>query len=184
MTEPLFHSGIQRLVDAWAALPGAARVPDRAQFDPHALGRLLPRVFIAEKRDTGTAFRLAGGWVEELHGRPLKGAYFLEVWRRDSRLMVHRGLAQTFREGRPMVFTADLEPDQGDAAPVEIVVAPLRGPTGAVDRLLGLYQPLTAQGEDMARIAGLGVRALTSAPGAGPRRAALSLATVDGRRIA
>ena len=81
MTNSLFHSGIQALVDVWSALPGAVRIPDRAAFDPHALGRLLPQVFIAERRDEGVTFRLAGGWIERAHGRPLKGAYVLEVRR-------------------------------------------------------------------------------------------------------
>ncbi|GAD60687.1 hypothetical protein MBEBAB_2937 [Brevundimonas abyssalis TAR-001] len=72
MTDSVFHSGIQRLVDAWTALPGASRIPDRAAFDPNALGRLLPQVFLAERRDEGLVFRLAGGWIERAHGRPLK----------------------------------------------------------------------------------------------------------------
>lgn len=184
MTDSVFHSGIQQLVDAWASLPGASRIPDRAAFDPHALGRLLPQVFIAERRDEGVVFRLAGGWIETVHGRPLKGAYVLEVWRRDSRLMVHRGLAQAFREGRPMVFSADMEAGDETLLPVEIVVAPLRGPTGAPDRLLGLYQPLSSEGEEAVRIAGLAVRAMAPAPTPPMRRAALTLAAVDGRRIA
>lgn len=184
MTNRLFHSGIQALVDAWSALPDVARIPDRAAFDPHALGRLLPQTFIAERRDEGVVFRLAGGWIERAHGRPLKGAYVLEVWRRESRLMVHRGLAQAFREGRPMIFSAGMEPPDGPLLPIEIVAAPLRGPTGAPDRLLGLYQPLTGEGEDAAGIEGLVVRAMTAAPTPPLRRAALTLAAVDGRRIA
>ncbi|MBA4001680.1 MAG: hypothetical protein C0461_13925, partial [Brevundimonas sp.] len=56
--------------------------------------------------------------------------------------MVHRGLAQAFREGRPMIFSADMEMEDGALLPAEIVAAPLRGPTGMPDRLLGLYQPL------------------------------------------
>ncbi|MEH6665546.1 MAG: PAS domain-containing protein [Brevundimonas sp.] len=184
MTDSVFHSGIQRLVDAWTALPGAARIPDRAAFDPHALGRLLPQVFIAERRDEGLVFRLAGGWIERAHGRPLKGAYVLEVWRRESRLMVHRGLAQAFREGRPMIFSADMEMEGGGLLPVEIAAAPLRGPTGAPDRVLGLYQPLSPEGDEATAVEGLIVRAMTPAATPAARRAALTLAAVDGRRIA
>ena len=184
MTDSVFHSGIQRLVDAWAALPGASRIPDRAAFDPNALGRLLPQVFIAERRDEGLVFRLAGGWIESAHGRPLKGAYLLEVWRRESRLMVHRGLAQTFREGRPMIFSADMEMEDGALLPAEVVAAPLRGPTGLPDRLLGLYQPLSAEGDEAKAVQGLVVRAMTPATTPAARRAALTLAAIDGRRIA
>ena len=184
MTDSVFHSGIQRLVDAWAALPGAARIPDRAAFDPNALGRLLPQVFIAERRDEGLVFRLAGGWIERVHGRPLKGAYLLEVWRRESRLMVHRGLAQAFRDGRPMIFSADMEMEDGALLPAEIAAAPLRGPNGLPDRLLGLYQPLSADGDEAKAVQGLVVRAMTPATTPVARRAALTLAAVDGRRIA
>ena len=184
MTDSVFHSGIQRLVDAWAALPGAARIPDRAAFDPNALGRLLPQVFIAERRDEGLVFRLAGGWIERVHGRPLKGAYLLEVWRRESRLMVHRGLAQAFRDGRPMIFSADMEMEDGALLPAEIAAAPLRGPNGLPDRLLGLYQPLSADGDEAKAVQGLVVRAMTPATTPVARRAALTLAAVAGRRLA
>ena len=129
-------------------------------------------------------FRLAGGWIEGAHGRPLKGAYLLEVWRRDSRLMVHRGLAQAFRDGRPMIFSADMEMEDGALLPAEIVAAPLRGPTGLPDRLLGLYQPLSTEGDEAKAVQGLVVRAMTPATTPAARRAALTLAAIDGRRIA
>jgi hypothetical protein len=68
------------------------------------------------------------------------------------------------------------------AVPVEMVVAPLRGPSGRTDQLLGLFAPAAAQTP-----AGEGPVLLTArvavAAGA-PGRPALSLAAVQGRRIA
>ena len=71
-----------------------------------------------------------------------------------------------------------------DLPPAEIVAAPLRGPTGLPDRLLGLYQPLSTEGDEAKAVQGLVVRAMTPATTPAARRAALTLAAIDGRRIA
>jgi hypothetical protein len=68
------------------------------------------------------------------------------------------------------------------SAQIEIVLVPLRGPSGAVDRILGLYAPaatLSLTSEEP--------RLLTARVSIGvgeASRPALSLAAVGGRRIA
>lgn len=175
----MFHSGTQRLLATWAALPDAGRVPARASLDPTVLGPLLAQTFMAQRRGDDLVFRLAGGWIERLHGRPLKGAGWLELWREDGRNLVSAAIAQSIREARPVVIAAEVDPG-GD--PFEIAIAPLRSADGVADRILGLYQPTRFGGQALKDIDGMIARI---SMGVGDiRRAPLQLAAVDGRRVA
>jgi len=174
----MFHTGTQRLIDIWTALPNARRIPARADLDPMAFGPRVPQLFSADRTDQGARFRLAGAFVERLHGQPLKGLDWLRLWRHDSRPLVAASVVQAFREARPVVLTADATRLGGV---LEIVIAPMRGASGAADRLIGLYQPDVAdRGADA-----VGPLSIRAAIGVGTAdRAPLTLAAIDGRRIA
>ena len=176
----MFHSGTTALIEAWNALPDAGRIPARAGFDPMAMGSRIPQLWAGERLDDGLIrLRLAGAWVERLHGRPLGGVGWLTLWRPDSRPMVLAALTRTFREARPVVLTAD---SPLMAGPLEIALTPMRGPSGAANRIVGLYQPLNAADREAESVGELSARLSVAA---GPSlRAPLSLAAVDGRRIA
>lgn len=175
----MFHSGTQTLIDLWAALPDARRIPARADLQPMAFGALVPQLFMADKADGDARFRLAGGWIEAVHGQPLKGVSWLSLWRRESRPLVASSVVQAFREARPVVLAADAAGLEGV---LEIAIAPLRGPTGAADRLIGLYQ-ITTPIDRYAEV--VGPLSARLAIGVGPiERPFLTLAALDGRRIA
>jgi hypothetical protein len=175
----MFHPGTQTLIDHWAALPEAARIPMRAALEPMTLGRLVPQLFSADRSEAGATFRLAGAWVEALHGRPMRGIDWLTLWAPESRPLVASAVVQTFREARPVVMVAEADRLRGV---LEIVIAPLRGMEGAADRLVGLYQPMAEQerrGEAVGPLTG------RLSIGVGPvGRPPLTLAALDGRRIA
>lgn len=179
----MFHPDTQFLIDHWMSLarrPGSrAGIPARAAVEPDALGLRLPRAFIAHRQGEDAIIRLAGSWIEGFHGEALKDHALLPLWRAGSRPLVSTALSQAIREGRPVVIVA-LAGHTG--AHLEITLAPLRGPSGRPDRLLGLYSPaatLTLAADEprllTARVS-IGVGA--------PARAPLSLAAVGGRRIA
>ncbi len=42
----MFHSGTHTLIDHWAALPEARRIPARADFDPMAFRALASQLFM------------------------------------------------------------------------------------------------------------------------------------------
>ena len=173
------HSGTQRVIQAWNDLPEAYRIPSRASLDPAALSDLLPQIFMAEQTETGLGFRLAGAWVERLFGGSMRGVHWLPLWDRTGRLDAHRAVTRAFREGRPMIIVAEMgETDE----PVEIVLCPLRGPTGAADRILGLVQPLSLKGVGLRDVGEL--RLIDVEAAQAPGRASLSLAAIDGRLIA
>jgi hypothetical protein len=179
----MFHPDTQFLIDHWTTLSrrleSRAGIPDRAALEPDLLGLRLPRLFMAERSREDAVVRLAGSWIEGFHGKTLKGQSLLSLWRTASRPLVSTVLLQAVREGRPVVIVALAG---GVAAPIEITLLPLRGPSGRPDRLLGLYAPaatLTLAADEP--------RLLTARVSIGVGDAArppLSLAAVGGRRIA
>ena len=179
----MFHPDTQFLIDHWTVLScrreARGGIPDRAAFEPAALGLRLPRLFMAQRTHEDAILRLAGGWIEDFHSKNLKGQSLLSLWRTASRPLVSTALLQAVREGRPVVIVALAG---GIGAQIEITLLPLRGSSGHPDRLLGLYAPaatLTLATDEP--------RLLTARVSIGvgdAARAPLSLASVGGRRIA
>lgn len=179
----MFHPDTQFLIDHWATLARRADarggLPRRAAFEPEALGVRLSRAFMIERRGDDAVLRLAGEWIENFHGEALKGRPLLSLWRTTSRPLVSSSLAQSVREGRPVVIAAAA--GSGSAA-IEVALLPLRGSDGRVGTLLGLYAPaatLSLPADECRRLtarAAIGVGEIGRPP--------LSLAAVHGRRIA
>ncbi|WP_396594144.1 PAS domain-containing protein [Brevundimonas sp. R86498] len=175
----MFHPGTQKLIDHWSALPDAGRIPSHVVLQPLALGGLVPQLFSADRTPSGAALRLAGAGLETLFGQTLRGQDWLSVWTSNSRGLVTAAVAQTFREARPVVIVAETS---GSRRTFEIVIAPLRSAGGSADRIVGLYQPTTAE---TARTEPVRAFSARLSIGVGPtRRAPLTLAAMDGRRIA
>jgi len=179
----MFHSSTQRLVDYWRSLRTGDQAPARAAFDPARMADVLPQVFIVGLDGDALPFRLAGGLLTDLHGRGLRGEDFGRLWSRQGRGALNGAAAAAVRDREPVVLRAEGFTDEGQPLGLEIVLAPLTGPDGRIDRLVGLYQPTTT-------VARLRNRPLVelhprltvyAAPQAEPH---LKLAAVDGRRIA
>ncbi len=179
----MFHPDTQFLIDRWSDLaraPGVrGGVPARADFTPETLAARLPRAFLVERQGDEAIVRLAGTWIEAFHGEPLKDQSLAGLWRQASRPMIASALAQTVREARPVVIAALAG---SISAPIEVVLTPLRGTTGQVDVVLGLYAP--ASGFALAVTEPRLLTARVTLGVGSPGRPALSLAAVRGRRIA
>lgn len=179
----MYHPDTQFLIDHWTTLSNRAGsrggVPDRAALRPDDLGRRLPRVFMARRTGDDAILRLAGGWIEDFHAAPLRDRSLSSLWRETSRPLLSAALTRTAREARPVVIVA-LAGETGGQ--MEVILAPLRGPSGEPDRLLGLYAPaatLTLAKDDPRLL----VARLTIGVG-DSARAPLSLAADRGRRLA
>lgn len=175
----MFHNGTQTLIDRWAALPRIGGVPSRADLEPMTFGSLVPHLFSADRKAEGAVFRLAGAWIESLHGRPMSGVSWLDLWALESRPLVQAAIVQTVREARPVVMVAEAARLRGV---LEIVIAPLRTTDNRTDRLLGLYQPVVDQERRREAVGPLTAR-LSVGVGVS-NRPPLTLAALDGRRIA
>lgn len=180
----MFHPDTQFLIDHWTGLARAngvrGGIPARSALLPEALGRRLPRAFIADRREGQTVLSLAGTALDTFWRAPLAGTSLDALWTPASADLVEQAVVRAAREARPLVIAAftDSEP----ALALEMVLAPLRGASGQADRLLGLFAPASAlipvSGDAPRLVARLVVDAGT------PGRPALSLAVSDGRRIA
>lgn len=159
--------------------------PARSAVDPAAFADLMPQAFILGRAFTGVyPVRLAGGFVNDLHGRDLRRANGLSLWAERDRSRLQSALEEIRRRPDPLIAAADAIYDHGRLG-IEILFAPLVGPDGDVDRFLGLYQPLgmTArlQGE---AVTALALRSLTRAGAANEEIPRLRLATLHGRSVA
>ena len=179
----MFHSNTELLIDRWQAQAGPAGVPARAALDLGPIARLAPQLFVVGRRQSGAyPFRLVGDLVRDLHGRRLLGENLLDLFGVAARTELRPALEAARRGRSPLVAEVEAHDDAGRSFSLEVVLAPLSGPGGDVDRFLGLYQPLTP----VFRLRGASVVEFTlktlhpGAPGA-PR---LRLAALDGRHIA
>ena len=179
----MFQPDTQFLIDHWTGLsqrPDArGGIPARTALEPQMLGLRLPRTLLADRLGDAPCLRLAGGWIEAFHGEPLKDVPLFSLWTAASRALVSTAVTQTVREARPVVVVATVG---AAGSPIEVVFAPLRGPSGEPDRILGLYAPseTLALTRDESRL----LTARLSVGAGPPARASLSLAAVGGRRLA
>jgi hypothetical protein len=192
----MFHPHTERLIREWRERRIGGQLPARAEMSPVAFGPLLPQLFILGRERAGAeVFRLAGGLVNDLHGRELKGVNFLQLWAAGEREKIELTLGQARLLRSPLVITAEAIAASGQSISVEITLAPMVGPTGLADRIMGLYQPtsLTARlaGEPVAqlRLVDLAIVGPAERPSAMPhpaqrRGAHLRLAAVNGRIVA
>jgi hypothetical protein len=192
----MFHPNTQRLIDDWTRRKGDRPAPLRAEFSPAGLGALMPQLFMLDGVDQPGAFRLVGGLVADLHGRDLRGSLFPALWQTDAIKVAH-ALSQAGHAREPVVLSARAHTAEGHETRLEITLAVLAGPDGAVERVLGMYQPTSS----LARLLGkpierLSFRALQLAsqgeamasqahttPARSPRTD-LKLVVLDGRRVA
>lgn len=180
----MVHPNTERLTEYWRAHRRGDAAPRRADVDPMAFHQLLPQVFIVGRSAEGTfPFRLAGGFVSDLHRADLRGRCLLELWRPADRWQLKSSLDMIRSRPEPVIIGADIIVDGAPSIGMEVLIAPLAGPTGDIDRYIGLYQPTAP----VARLMGLPAKMLAIAAIArdsGEAAPSLRLAAVNGRRIA
>ena len=185
------HSNTQRLTDYWRRRRTEGLAPLRCNVDPCEFADLLPQVFILGRQAAGRyGFRLSGGLLEDLHGYDLRGAEFLSLWASVDRPNLQAAIESALRRGHAIVVESKGLTIEGFSARFEILLAPMISNTGQVDRLLGLYQPVSP----LQRLCGRPVehlsveRVLTLNHGPDAFQAhlfpRLRLAAIDGRQIA
>jgi hypothetical protein len=179
----VLHSNTQGLIDHWRALRRGALAPSRKALDPAAISEILTQVFLLGVSQPDLPFRLAGGLVVDLHGKTLRGEGFLNQWTSTSRPQARDAAMAALRERQPLVIYAEALA-KGGVMGLEILLAPLAGPDGEPDRLLGLYQPLAPLAVTHDEAIGPLVHRTVVRLGHGPAQAPrLRLAAVDGTRL-
>lgn len=182
------HSNTEQLIDYWRgrASPGVA--PARASIDPTQLTHILPQIFILRRRAPRKFhFRLVGGFVADLHGRDLREEPFNRLWNAEDRTHLELAMEAARRRAEPLIVECRAFTDSGARLDLEMPLAPLASADGEVDRLIGLYQPVSPvaalMGQPLSSLALSHIRAVGAGRPATPFPH-LRLAAVDGRRIA
>lgn len=183
----MFHANTRRLIDDWQELKADRLAPARADIRPADFRSVLTQLFIlGGDGPAGDTFRLAGGLLFDLHARELRGASFLGLWPYPDRSAVAEALRNARLAGRPVILEASAWTAEGYEARLEIVLAPLADAEGAIDRVLGLYQPTSSLRGLLGRpITELTLNGIKTPAGAPETRASrLRLAAIDGERLA
>lgn len=137
------HAHTERLIDAWRLSRGDRRLPTRTDISPAVLGPLLPQVFILGEDEASGEWRLrlAGGFVNDLFGRDLRGGAFLTLWAASDRAAVSAALEKARLGAEPVVLKSLALALDGRSLGLELTLAPATGPTEEADRIVGLVQP-------------------------------------------
>ena len=137
------HAQSQALHAYWQTRRQGGGAPHRADIEPQDIARLLGYVFILWRADSQHhLFRLAGTHLCDLYKREFRDQNFLTLWRGHDRTHVHALLEASISGTSPASMIARAVSMDQRELPVEIALFPLRGPSGEIDRTLGLFQPL------------------------------------------
>lgn len=123
----------------WQALrPASGDLPRRADFDPRGIADLLECTLLLERIAPGQVrIRLAGMATCDLLGMDLRGMPLSALVVPDARAALSQHLEQVF-DG-PAIATLRLAGDSGMLRPklaASLLILPMRGSSGAVDRAL------------------------------------------------
>lgn len=180
------HSNTARMLGYWEGRRAEGGCPERSSIDPAAFPEVVTQTFLLGRQRAGAyPFRLAGALVEDLHGAALCGRDFTALWAPADRPRVQAAVEAALSRRRSLIAAAYGRSLAGTEARLEILLAPLAGREGRVDRLLGLYQPTSPLfGLQDQRIERLFLQEIAFADSGEPVPAPLRLATLDGRLIA
>jgi hypothetical protein len=126
----------------WNALRGARGAPERNDIEPGAIRGVLADTFILEfSAADGFPFRVVGSRTNALFGRELRGAPFLEIWRRDDAAEIARVLESAADGAQPFLIGARGGPDGVAAVDFEVLLLPLRHHGATHARAFGCCAP-------------------------------------------
>jgi hypothetical protein len=139
----MIHSEIRALYGYWERLRAGRPCPERTEVDPRDIGGEKRHLFVLEDLGRGNLrFRLAGSGLLEAFGFDLRGMSARAIMDGRSRESFVALIAETLAE--PGVGYARLLAPDGTAV-WEVVLLPLRGSLGAIDRLIGCLHPLSGR---------------------------------------
>lgn len=139
------HTNTKTLFEYWNTRRLGRTAPGRADIAPQDLSGLLAHLFLLRRMDSDHhVFRLAGSALCQMHKREFKDQNFLSLWRGHDRAHMSALLEGALTAPAPATAIAEARAIDGRSVEVEIAILPLKGPEDLLDRVLGLYQPLTA----------------------------------------
>jgi len=139
----MIHSEIRALYNYWERLRAGRPCPYRAEIDPRDMDGDARHLFVLEDLGQGNLrFRLAGTALIDAFGYELRGMSARSVMEGRARESFVALIDETLAE--PGVGYARLFAPDGVTA-WEVVLLPLRGNFGQIDRLIGCLHPVSGR---------------------------------------
>ncbi len=139
----MIHSEIRALYNYWERLRAGRPCPYRAEVDPRDMEGDARHLFVLEDLGQGNLrFRLAGTALIDAFGYELRGMSARSVMEGQARESFVALIAETLAE--PGVGYARLFAPDGVTV-WEVVLLPLRGNFGQIDRLIGCLHPVSGR---------------------------------------
>jgi hypothetical protein len=139
----MIHSEIRALYTYWERLRAGRPCPYRAEVDPRDMEGDAQHLFVLEDLGQGNLrFRLAGTALIDAFGYELRGMSARSVMAGKARESFVALIAETLAE--PGVGYARLFAPDGVTV-WEVVLLPLRGNFGQIDRLIGCLHPVSGR---------------------------------------
>jgi len=141
----------QELWTAWSRLPSRNFVPDRKDFDPMTIIRILPIVSLLER--TGPedwVFRLVGTEIERRWGRKIAGIDFADIVSPEAAAVMRQELRHIVEWPCGSLTQRRVEFHSGRRAAIETLRLPLRAPDGRVVLILGCSGELPGRRSELA----------------------------------
>jgi hypothetical protein len=139
----MIHSEIRALYNYWERLRAGRPCPYRAEVDPRDMDGDARHLFVLEDLGQGNLrFRLAGTALIDAFGYELRGMSARSVMEGQARESFVALIAETLAE--PGVGYARLFAPDGVTV-WEMVLLPLRGNFGQIDRLIGCLHPVSGR---------------------------------------
>jgi hypothetical protein len=138
----------ERLAEAlsyWDSLPKTNGLPHRRDFDPLAIPRLLPEVYLVDAlADDRFVYRLAGTRLEQLYQRPFKGRTPQEIFPESADGVM--GAYRLVRDTRQVFYRRGvmkrIEPRR-ETISYSLVVMPFSRDGTTVSQLFGVHSHLS-----------------------------------------
>lgn len=137
------HRNNQILFDYWNALRAGRPAPHRAEIEPGDIRRILPYVFILERKDRDTwRFRLAGTGLCSTYGMEFRGHNMLSLWSDDCAENLKQTLEDVTVNATISVVEYTAATNEEREATFEMILLPLAHEDGTVSRVLGAAVPI------------------------------------------
>lgn len=141
--DEMIHSEIRALYSYWERLRAGRPCPERTEVDPRDVASDARHLFLLEDLGQGNIrFRLAGTGLLDAFGFDLRGMSARAIMEGRSRESFVALVTETLAE--PGVGYARLTAPDGVSV-WEVVLLPLRGATGAIDRAIGCLHPVSGR---------------------------------------
>jgi hypothetical protein len=137
------HKTNQALFDYWNTIRAGRPAPRRAEIEPGDIRRILPHVFILERKNRDTfSFRLAGTGLCSVYGMEFRGHNLLSMWGDDCAENLKTALDDVVANAGIAVVEYTAATNDGREATFEMILLPLAHEDGSVSRVLGAAVPV------------------------------------------